>query len=79
MKVDVLVRGQRAPVIGNICMDQTMVDVTHIPDAVPGDEVVLVGKQEKEEISPEEIAGILGTINYEVPNLFTKRVERVYE
>jgi alanine racemase len=79
MKVDVLVRGQRAPVIGNICMDQMMVDVTDIPDAVPGDEVVLVGKQGREEISPEEIAGILGTINYEVPNLFTKRVERVYE
>jgi alanine racemase len=79
MKADVLVRGRRAPLAGSICMDQTMVNVTHIPDAKVGDEVVLVGKQESEEISPEEIAGILGTINFEVPNLFTKRVERVYQ
>ncbi len=79
MKADVLVRGKRAPVIGSICMDQTMVDVTHIPEACVGDEVVLVGGQESETIVPEEIAGILGTINYEVPNLFTKRVDRFYE
>lgn len=78
MKAAVLVRGKRAPVVGSICMDQTMVDVTHIPDAAPGDEVVLVGRQGEEEVTPEEIAAILGTINYEVPNLFTKRVERVY-
>lgn len=79
MKADVLVRGKRAPVVGSICMDQTMVDVTHIHDASVGDEAVLVGRQGPEEISPEEIAGVLKTINYEVPNLFTKRVERVYE
>ncbi len=78
MKTDVLIRGKRAPVIGNICMDQTMVDVTHIPEADVGDEVVLVGCQGSETVTPEETAGILQTINYEIPNLFTKRVERVY-
>lgn len=78
MKASVLVRGKRAPLIGTICMDQTMVDVTHIPDVATGDEVVLVGRQGSELISPEEIAGYLGTINYEIPCLFTKRVPRVY-
>ena len=78
MKASVLVRGKRAPLIGSICMDQTMVDVTHIPDVIPGDEVVLVGRQGSEQISPEEIAGYLGTINYEIPSLFTRRVPRVY-
>ncbi len=78
MKADVLVRGVRAPLVGSICMDQTMVDVTHIPGARVGDEVVLVGSQGDETVSPEEIAALLGTINYEVPNLFTRRVEKVY-
>ena len=78
MKASVLVRGKRAPLIGSICMDQTMVNVTDIPDVVPGDEVVLVGRQGSEQITPEEIAGYLGTINYEIPSLFTGRVPRVY-
>lgn len=78
MKTEVLIKGQRAPIVGNICMDQTMVDVTHIPDVKVGDEVVLVGPQGNEEITPEEIAKHLGTINYEIPNLFTPRVPRVY-
>lgn len=78
MKASVLIRGQRAPLVGSICMDQTMVDVTRIPDVIPGDEVVLVGNQGQGSVTPEEIAGILGTINYEIPNLFTPRVPRVY-
>jgi alanine racemase len=78
MKASVLVRGMRAPLIGSICMDQTMVDVTHIPGVVTGDEVVIVGDQGKERITPEETAAHLGTINYEIPSLFTKRVPRVY-
>lgn len=78
-KAFVLVGGRRAPVVGNICMDQTMIDVTHIPDVHVGDEVVLLGKQGGEEISAEELASILGTINYEVVNLFSSwRVGRVY-
>jgi len=78
MKASVLIRGKRAPLIGSICMDQTMVDVTHIPGVIPGDEVVLVGSQGQESVTPEEIAGLLGTINYEVPSLFGPRVPRVY-
>jgi len=78
MRASVLIKGVRAPIVGNICMDQTMVNVTHIPNVKVGDEVVLIGAQGKERITPEEIAGLLGTINYEVPNLFTPRVPRVY-
>ncbi len=74
----VLVRGKRAPVVGNICMDQTMISLKGIPDAQVGDEVVILGSQGGERISPEEIASRLGTINYEVPHLFKKRVPRVY-
>ncbi len=78
-KAFVLVKGKRAPVVGNICMDQTMIDVTHIPDVHVGDEVVLLGKQGGEEVSAEELASILGTINYEVVNLFSSwRVGRIY-
>ena len=78
MKASVLIKGVRAPIVGNICMDQTMVNVTNIPNVKVGDEVVLIGIQGQERITPEEIAGLLGTINYEIPNLFTPRVPRVY-
>ena len=78
MRASVLIRGQRAPIVGSICMDQTMVDVTHIPGVAPGDEVVLVGSQGRESVTPEEIASLLGTINYEVSSLFGPRVPRVY-
>jgi len=78
MKASVLVRGVRAPIVGSICMDQMMVNVTHIPDVNVKDEVVLLGSQGEERITPEEIACLLGTINYEIPNLFTPRVPRVY-
>ena len=76
-KASVLVRGVRAPVVGSICMDQTMVDVSHIPGVDVGDEVVLVGSQGSERLSPEEVAGWLGSINYEIPCMFTPRVPRV--
>jgi len=74
----VLIRGQYAPIIGNICMDQFMVDVTHIDDVSVEDEVVLFGKQGENEIPVEEIASILGTINYEIICMIGKRVPRVY-
>lgn len=63
---EVLVRGQRAPLVGRVSMEKTTVNVTHISGARPGDEVVLLGKQGKEEINAEEIASWLGSINYEV-------------
>lgn len=78
MKASVLIRGERAPIVGSICMDQTMVDVTHIPGIIPGDEVVLVGSQGHESVTPEEIASLLGTINYEISSLFGPRVPRAY-
>ncbi len=78
MKAQVLVRGERAPLAGSICMDQIMVNVTHIPNVQVGDEVVLLGSQGNDRIPPEEMAALLGTINYEIPNLFMPRVPRYY-
>ncbi len=74
----VLIRGERAPVVGRICMDQMMVRVTHIPDVQVGDEVVLIGKQGNQEIDIDEVAGWLDTINYEIPCMIGKRVPRIY-
>ncbi|MEW5723264.1 MAG: alanine racemase [Thermodesulfobacteriota bacterium] len=61
-----LIRGRRAPLIGRVCMNLTLFDVTHIPEAAPGDEIVLLGSQDGETISGDEIADLIGTINYEV-------------
>ncbi len=65
----VIIRGRRAPLIGRICMNLCMVDVTHIPDAKAGDPAVLLGSQGEEIITPEMLAGLLGTIPYEVLTL----------
>ncbi len=73
-----LIHGQYAPVVGRVCMDQTMVDITDIPDVKMGDEVVVFGKQGDAEISVEEIAEKLHTINYEVTCMVSKRVPRIY-
>jgi len=77
-KGHVLIRGKRHPIIGRVCMDQFMVEVSKDPRVETGDEVVLFGKQDGESIPAEEIAGILGTINYEVLCAVGKRVPRVY-
>ena len=74
----VLVRGKRAPIVGRVCMDMTMIDVTDIEGVATGDEAVLIGKQGDDEISADEMAGLLGTINYEVTCAISKRVPRVY-
>ncbi|MFI3175605.1 MAG: alanine racemase [Bacillota bacterium] len=74
----VLIHGQFAPVVGRVCMDQMMIDVTDIPDVKMGDEVVLFGKQGEAVLPIEELADILQTINYELPCVLTKRVPRVY-
>jgi alanine racemase len=74
----VLIKGQRAPIVGRVCMDQFMVDVTHIPDVSVGEEAVLIGRQGNEEISVDEMADWLSTINYEVTCMVSKRVPRVY-
>jgi alanine racemase len=77
-KMDVLIRGKRAPQIGNICMDMTLIDVTEIQDVQAGDEVVLFGKQEGQTITVEEMATKGGTIPYEILCNVGKRVPRVY-
>ena len=77
-KGHVLIRGRRAPIIGLVCMDQFMVDVTDIPDVTVGDEVVLIGKQGKEKITADDLARQLGTINYEIICGIAHRVPRVY-
>ncbi len=76
---EVLIRGKRAPVVGKVCMDFMMVDVTDIPRVSVGDEVVLIGKQGKEEITANEIADKIGTISYEVLCSIGKRVPRIYK
>ncbi|MFC1811778.1 alanine racemase [Thermodesulfobacteriota bacterium] len=73
-----LVRGRRAPIVGRVCMDQTMLDVGHIPDVRLEDEVVIFGRQGDEAITVDEIASILNTINYEIVSALTDRVPRIY-
>lgn len=77
-KMDVLIRGKRAPQIGNICMDMTLIDVTEIQDVQAGDEVVLFGKQEGQTITVDEMASKGGTIPYEILCNVGKRVPRIY-
>ena len=77
-KMDILIGGKRAPQIGNICMDMTLIDVTEIQDVQAGDEVVLFGKQEGQTITVEEMATKAGTIPYEILCNVGKRVPRVY-
>lgn len=74
----VLVRGHKVPVVGKICMDQCMINVTDVPDVAVGDEVVLFGVQGSESISADDLARTLGTINYEITCMVSYRVPRVY-
>lgn len=73
-----MIRGRRCPVLGTICMDQMMVDVTDLDNVALGDEVVLIGRQGEAEITVQEIAELRGTIPYEVMTSFSRRVSRVY-
>ncbi len=77
-KAEVLIRGQRAPVIGTICMDQCMIDVTGVPGVSVGDEVILLGTQGNERITADDMAAWAGTISYEVLLSVSERVPRVY-
>jgi alanine racemase len=74
----VLVRGQRAPIAGLVCMDMMMVDVTQIPGAAIGDEVMVIGRQGNEQITAADIAAWTGTIPYEVLCAIGPRVPRLY-
>ena len=70
----VLIQGKRADIVGNVCMDMCMVNVTEIPEAATGDEVIIFGKNPK----VEELAKVMGTIPYEIFPIISDRVKRVY-
>jgi alanine racemase len=74
----VLIRGRRAPVIGSVCMDMLTADVTGM-DVSPGDEVVIVGRQEDDRIDVREMAGVIGSIPWEILCRVGSRIERIYE
>lgn len=74
----VLLNGRKAPVIGKICMDQFMIDVTHVNDVKMGNEVILLGKNAEYEITADDMGAIAGTIGYEVICGISKRVPRIY-
>lgn len=74
----VLINGKRASIVGRICMDQFMVDVSEIDNVHMGTEVILIGKSENERITADDMAKMIGTIGYEVVCAISERVERVY-
>ena len=74
-----LVRGIRVPVVGRVCMDMCMIDVTDVPDVREGDDVVLIGSQGSERITADDIAAMTGTIAYEVLCGISNRVPRIYQ
>ncbi len=74
----VIVNGEYANIVGRICMDQFMIDVSDIPNVNIGDDVILMGKQSDKTITAEEIANLIDTINYEIVCMISKRIPRVY-
>jgi len=74
----VLIRGQRCPILGRVTMDQTIVDVSHLAEVAPGDEVILVGRQNNAEIGVVEFSAWAETIPWETLCSVTKRVPRIY-
>jgi alanine racemase len=76
---EAIVRGRRVPVAGRVCMDMTMLDVTDVPDAAEGDEVVLIGSAGGERITAADVAGKTGTIAYEVLCGISARVPRIVQ
>lgn len=77
-RADVLIQGKRCRVLGRVTMDQTLVDVSAVANAKPGDEVALIGRQGREEISASELAATCGTVPWEVLTNITYRVPRIY-
>ena len=73
-----MIHGKRARILGRVCMDQFLVDVTDIPEAKFMDEVVLVGKDQTETITIDELAELSGRFNYEFICCLGKRIPRVY-
>jgi alanine racemase len=77
-RFSVLVHGKKCPTLGRICMDMTMIDVSEVPEAVAGDEVVVFGRQEGQFVSISELAQVCGTIPYEILAQIPQRVRRIY-
>jgi alanine racemase len=75
---EMIVCGKRVPIVGRVCMDQLMLDVSNVPEVKEGDVVTVFGKDGNEEISVDELAAKIGTINYEITCLVGKRVSRIY-
>ena len=73
-----IVSGKRAPIVGRVCMDQLMLDVSNIGGVHEGDIVTVFGKDGDQTITVDELADLIGTINYEIICLIGKRVPRVY-
>lgn len=74
----VLIHGKKARILGRVCMDQFMVDVTEIPDVAFMDEVILIGRDQEEQIQVEDLAELSGRFNYEFVCCLSKRIPRVY-
>ncbi len=74
----VLIHGKKAPILGRVCMDQIMVDVTDIPDVQLEDKVILIGRSGSEEITVDDMAAATGTINYEIVCGLSRRIPRAY-
>ena len=74
----VLIHGKKARILGRVCMDQMMVDVSDIPDASMGDEVILIGRSGEEQITADDMGQMLGTIGYEIVCDISERVDRLY-
>ena len=77
-KFYVLIHGKKAPILGRICMDQLMVDVSHIPETQVNDRVTLVGRDGDEEITMEAISAVADSFNYEFVCGISRRVPRIY-
>ena len=75
---EMLVGGQRVPIVGRVCMDLTLLDVGEVPDVAVGDEVVILGRQGDGVLGADEMATTLDTINYEIVSTITSRVPRIY-
>ena len=76
---EVLVQGRRAPVVGAVCMDMLMIDVTDVANAAVGDEVTLLGGEGQQRITVDQLAAWAGTVNYEILCGISKRVPRIYK
>lgn len=77
-RAEVLVRGQRCPMVGRVCMDQFLIDVTDVPGTAAGDEAVLIGESGAERITADEVAALAGTISWDVLASLQARLTRIY-